>query len=246
MSLLPFSSLRLQHLGFIFFAVLLLPLAALLPYLFFDSKMQVLQWAWKENYLPFWLPLIVSFLGAIFSFVLLSKFLNLGFYLYTFIAITITASSTILSMLEQRHFSLFVIFLFTCLLVFTRERLRKILNKEFYDPKMNFWEELPKPIPKITVKMFFKGEEKNIPDAFLSNLGKNGCFLFRKKGIWEPAPSSIRIQFNASNEVHLKVKPTLYLRNRRGVGLHFTDITSKENNFYSQLDKLRRIGYAQN
>lgn len=239
-----FSSPQLKHLGLIFFAVLLLPIMVLLPYLFFDGTMQVLHWAWEENYLPFWLPLIFSLVGGLFSFFLLSKFFNLGFYLYSFVALVLTVGSAMLSMLEQRHLSLVVIFLFTCLLVFIREQLRKILHKEFYDPRVKFWEAHPKAIPGIEVKVNVHEKEESSSNIFLSNLGKEGCFLFRKEGSWEQAPSSIHIQFNERNGMQLKVKPTLYARNKKGIGLRFVDLKSKENSFYNQLSKLRRIGHA--
>ena len=133
-------------------------------------------------------------------------------------------------------------------MAFISMQIRKMLHMEFYDPKLNFWEELPKSIKGIEFRIESRKEKPNTSSKFfLSNLGEKGCFLFREEGNWSFPPSFIHINLGVFGPVTFAVEPVLYVRNKRGVGLRFKNMTNKhlQNRFYQYLNDLRRVGYVQ-
>ncbi len=229
-------------------AVLLLPVVAVIPYIFYSKGFQVITWVWEVGYQPFWWHINFAILGAIISGVFLFRFHPLGKTFYSITTLLVTAGSSIFAMSEHQHILLAVIFLLAMALVLVGEWIQKTLSLPYYNSKCAWWEKYPKAIPRVTACVYDKQGSENFEKVRLVNLGEQGCFVFLLNKAWTFKPQYIELSFRDQHTFHATVETRLQTKNKAGIGLKFTNKNCGDwaKDLQNYLNEIRRAGYVSN
>lgn len=229
-----------------------LPLALLIPYAFFAQRFRVLFWVIANFYLPFWIFLGISLLGAAITAFFLYRVSRWGLFFFAITAAIITLHTAFLAMVERRHSLLVIIFLTACALVYIGEWIRRCLALPFYFSGRGLWESYPKALPGLKAWIFPNDNENQLSntdavEVRLSQLGAEGCFIFCLDKQVPFSPQMIQIK--AGNlEIVCRVKAEKFTDDKLGVGLSFLEEQGNgdwQKDLLDRIVEMRSMGYVE-
>jgi len=225
-------------------APLTLPFAFVLPYALVASQFRGLVWVWEAGYRPFWLTFGVLLILSMVASAMLWKLIDVGSTLYRVGILLATAQTTYLAMSERRHSLLVVVFAVFALQVMLSEKVKKVLRLPFFESRRRWWESYPKGIPGLKVEL--SAENGDTREGRISNLGREGCFVFAEEGAVNFSPKALRILSRGQLLLEADVEPVMRTRDGFGWGLRFSR-TALEGDWNKDLQDhlgfLRRAGY---
>lgn len=247
-AILAFNAMsRLNYFIAIISISLMLPFAALAPYLFYGRGLRTLRWIWETGYWPFWLSFGFAALAALISAIFLLQHSRIGRIVFSLASVIITTASALFAMSEHRHSLLVVVFFLAVALVLTGEWLRRTLDLPYYHSRRKWWEAYPKAVPGIKAKVFKEENAVDAREVRVSNFGEVGCFVFMEDQQWPFTPGFMELEFPGGVYLRTKVSPVIVTRDRRGMGLRF-DKYQHQDDWNRELGEclsgLRRSGYV--
>lgn len=228
------------------FAPLMLFFALFAPYALFTSDFRVLIWAIREPYVPFWLLLGINIFGALISGVLLFRLQRIGVRVFEICALITLSHVSYLAMLEKRHGLLVLIFLITALFVLAREWICKTLALPFFQSNREWWEARPKSLPNMRATIVGSQGERQ-EGLIVSNLGKDGCFVFAQSGRLMKNPAEVSLSIGDRILFNCSVASEYSTSDNMGLGLRFISRgvnTDVNKDMFEFIGLLRRRGYV--
>jgi len=232
---------------FLTLAPLLLPLALLIPYALIVADLMAFKWVWAVGYRPFWIVLGVLIFLSLASSFLMNRLEPIGLTLFRVGLFLAIAHTTLLAMLERRHFLLVIIFAVLVVFVFISIRAADVLSLPYFNSKRHWWESMPKAFPHLGVEVFTKSGDTL--RARLANLGSGGCFVFFEAPQEAKSFRGAKVRVSGGRGFYFEVAFGVahHTSDRMGWGFVFTPEDDEgldwQKDLEDKLVEMRRTGY---
>ncbi|NUM87751.1 MAG: hypothetical protein HUU37_00970 [Bdellovibrionales bacterium] len=226
---------------------LLLPLLLLVPYALFLPDFRLLVWAAQTLYKPFWLLLAANLLGAASASWLFGRLLKQGRWVFDACALATFFHVSWLAMSQKRHGMLVLIFVLAAGLLVAREWARRTLAMPCFSSRRRWWESHPKTIPGLKAAVLGAKDEMPGHEVVVTNLGREGCFIFFPEGRMERKPAWIRLSLDGGDSYTAPVSTVFVTRDKYGAGLQFHPegfIGDESKDLGDMIFKMRSLGYV--
>ena len=227
--------------NFVAFLPWILPIHIVAAYGLVAANYRGLVWAWESAYLPFLVMMALATIHSIVSTIFLFRLSWIGVWAFQSGLAVVMLYNTYLAMSQKRHMLLILIFaLFTCS-VLLLEKVKAVLRLPYYFSRRKWWESVPKGIPGIRAELSANGGNEWLP-VRVTNLGKEGCFVFNEMGRINFVPKKIRVYRGNELIFDSDVRSCVSTDDRFGRGLQF-DSSEGNLDWYKELkDHLNSFG----